>query len=109
MVTLTVIHSLGDIPLVTKKHHAGDALAQLSGLDIEPESDEALFAPSANSGLPSSTRREKGTIIPLEDNVPRLPIENTQLTNTRWELIHGGNYFRDIGTAQKVVKTFANC
>ena len=52
MVTLTVMHSLGGIPLVTSRLHAGDALIDLFGLDVESESDEALFALSVNSGLP---------------------------------------------------------
>ena len=39
MVTLSVMHSLGGIPLVTMELYVGDALIELSGLDVEPVSD----------------------------------------------------------------------
>ena len=71
--------------MVTSVLHAGDALNSLSGLDVEPESDEAPFALSVNSGLPVFSLLNEGTPIPLEDSVSRMRIENTQSTNTPWE------------------------
>lgn len=79
------MHTLGSIPMVTPVLHAGDAFIGLSGLDLEPESDEKLFALFVIPGLPVFSLLNDGTPILLEDSVQRMRLENTQTPNTPWE------------------------
>ena len=83
--TVTVMHTLGSIPMVTPVLNAEDAFIGLSGLDVEPKSDETLFALFVIPGLPVFSLLNDGTPILLEDSVQRMRLENTQTPNTPWE------------------------
>ena len=65
--------------------HAEDAVIGSLGLDVEPESDETLFAPFVIPGLLVPSLLNDGTPILLKESVLRIRLENTQLTNTPWE------------------------
>ena len=79
------MHISGSIPKVNLVLHAEDALIGLSELDVEPESDKRLFAFFVFPGLPVFSLLNDGTLILLEDSVPRMRIASTQSTNTPWQ------------------------
>ena len=82
---VTLMHTSGSILMVTPVLHARDALIGLSGLDVELESDKRLFALFVFPGLPVFSLLNDGTLILLEDSVPRMRIANTQTNNTPWQ------------------------
>ena len=82
--TVTVMRTSGSIPMVSPVLHAGDAFIGLSALDVEPESDEKLFALFIIPGLPVLSLLNEGTPILLANSVPRMRLENTNKTNTPW-------------------------
>ena len=68
--------------MITPVLHSGDPFIGLSELDVEPESDETLFALFVTPGLPIFSLQNDSMPILLEDSVPRMRVENTQPTNT---------------------------
>ena len=82
---VTLMHASGTILMVIPVLHAGDASIGLSGLDVELESDKRLFALFVFPGLPVFSPLNDGTLILLEDSVPRMRIANTQTNNTPWQ------------------------